>query len=183
MTKSSKKQQRQLAIEREKQRRYQEALDACPLSREDYERLVEHVSDRIVESGEPSHDWRETRANLEAQGQPADDTIRFLESRKITSDWLLLLEGDSCGLFGPTATRAARMPLEEAELEALLDWVDLQVEEQGCDHSHKLTLAWLRERGHPEVRVIGALLAMGGFCDCEVALNVETEGIYPDTRD
>lgn len=178
MTKTSKKEQRRLAIEREKQRRYQEARDACPLSREDYERLVEQVSDRVVEQG-PSDGWRETSACLESQGHPVEETLRFLETRGITNDWLLLVDGDSCGLFGPTPTREARMPLEKAELESLLDRVDLAVQEHGCDHSHKHTRSWLREHGKPEVRVVGALMALGGFCDCEVAMNVEPDGIYP----
>ena len=182
MTKSSKKKQRRLAIEREMQRRYQEALDACPLSRADYERLVEQVSDRVVEHEVLCDDWRETAAYLEAQGHPVRETLDFLEAIHIPNDWWLLLEGDSCRHFGPTPTRAARMPLEKAELEALIDWVDLRVRDQGCDHSHRHARSWLREQGKPEARVAGALMALGGFCDCEVVLNVDPDDIYPRSQ-
>ena len=71
------------------------------------------------------------------------------------------------------------MPLEEHELKELLGWVDNEVQMQGCDHTLKLTRSWLKAHGKREVRVIGALMAQGGFCDCEVAMNVEPEGIYP----
>ncbi len=42
-----------------------------------------------------------------------------------------------------------------------------------CDHSHRHTKAWLDSRGMRSVaKVIKSLQSAGGFCDCEVLLNV-----------
>ena len=169
---------RRLAIEREKQRRYKAAMDSCPLSREEYEGLMQYVSDHIVEHGH-SHDWSLTIAYLESRHQPTESVIRFLMDWKITDDWSLFVDGDSCNVFGPTKCRAARMPLEEEDLHELLEWLDIHIQEQGCGHTHRLTRLWLSQHEKPETQCVGALMALGGFCDCEVAMNVEPDEIYP----
>jgi len=141
---SSKKEIRRLAIEREKQRRYKAAMDACQLSREEYDSLVDCVSDYTVEHGH-SHDWSQTGSYLESRNQPTESMIRFLIDRNITDDWSLFVDGDSCNIFGPTECRVARMLLEQKELNDLLEWVDMDVQEQGCDHTHKHTRSWLTQ--------------------------------------
>lgn len=175
---TSKKELRQLAIEREQQRRYQQAADACPISRADFEAMVDYVSDYLVDHGH-DYDFAVTAAFLKARGLPVESTLSFLTERRIKNDWDVLVSGDSHRVFGPTSDRLARMPLDEGELNDLLNWVDTEVQSSGCDHTHRHTRTWLKEHGHPPARTIGALLALGGFCDCEVAMNVETEGIYP----
>ena len=75
----SKKQLRREAIEREQQRRYQEALDACPISREAYEKLVEHVSDQVVEHGHSSG-WEETVSYLQSQSHPVAAMLDFVDA-------------------------------------------------------------------------------------------------------
>lgn len=175
---ASNKEQRRLAIKREQQRRNQEAADACPISRSDFEAMVDHVSDYLVDHGH-QHDFSATTAYLKKRGLPVEPTISFLTGRRIKDDWDVLVSGDAHGFFGPSSDRIVRMPLEENELNDLLDWVDSEIQRKGCDHTHRLTKAWLTEHGHPPTRAIGALMALGGFCDCEVAMNVETDGIYP----
>jgi hypothetical protein len=174
----SKKEMRRLAIEHEKQRRYAQALQACPISRADYEQLVDSVSDQLVEHGH-SQDMRLATAWLKSEGHPVEAVTAFLTDRNIADDWSLLVSGDSCRLFGPSAERCARMPLARPELERLLEWLDGQVQDLGCDHTHRLTRIWLRDHGKPETRILGALMAQGGFCDCEVVLNIEPDAIYP----
>ena len=178
---ASKKELRRLAIEREQQRRNQEAADACPISRPDFEAMVDHVSDYLVDHGH-EHDFTVTTAFLEERGLPVEATISFLTGRRIKDDWDVLVDGDAHGFFGPSADRLVRMPLEENELDALLTWVDVKIQRSGCDHTHRFTKTWLTEHGHPQTRAIGALMALGVFCDCELAMNVETEGIYPRTE-
>lgn len=175
---SSKKELRRLAIEHEKQRRHQEALKTCAISREDYECLVNHVSDQIVEHGH-AQDLSLTTAWLKSGGFPVEAVTAFLAKWNILDDWALFVNGDSCRLFGPTAERCARMPLTRSELEHLLEWLDVQVQEHGCDHTHRLTCIWLGEHRKPETRALGALMAQGGFCDCEVAMNIEPDSIFP----
>lgn len=175
---ASKKELRQLAIEREQHRRNQQAADACPISRADFEAMVDHVSDYLVDHGH-DHDFAFTAAFLKARGLPVESTLSFLTGSRIKDDWDVLVSGDAHGLFGPSSDRIVRMPLEEGELNDLLDWVDAEIQRSGCDHSHRLTSTWLTEHGHPTTRALGALMALGGFCDCEVVMNVETDGIYP----
>ncbi|MGD9420263.1 MAG: DUF2695 domain-containing protein [Verrucomicrobiota bacterium JB025] len=174
---ASKKELRRLAIEREQQRRNQEAAEACPISRSDFEAMVDHVSDHLVDHGH-EHDFAVTTAFLKDRELPVDATLSFLIERRIKDDWDVLVSGDAHGFFGPSSDRLVRMPLEEDELNDLLDWVDAEIQRSGCDHTHRLTRAWLTEHRHPPTRALGALMALGGFCDCEVAMNVETGGIY-----
>lgn len=178
---ASKKELRRLAIEREQQRRSQVAINDCPISREEFSAMVDHVSDHLVDHGH-DHDFAITTAYLVAHDHPVDPVIRFLTAHRITDDWSLLISGDPYGLFGATAERSMRMPLEEVQLESLIQWLDTEIQRSGCDHTHKLTRSWLREHGFAPTRTIGSLMALGGFCDCEVALNVETEGVYPQTN-
>lgn len=175
---TSKKELRQLAIEREQQRRYQQAADACPISRADFEAMVDYVSDYLVDHGH-DHDFAVTAAFLKGRGLPVEPTLSFLAEKRIKNDWDVLVSGDAHGVFGPTSDRLVRMPLDEGELNDLLNWVDTEVQSSGCDHTHRHTRTWLQEHEHPSTRTIGALMALGGFCDCEVTMNVETEGIYP----
>lgn len=175
---ASKKELRQLAIERERLRRNQEATNACPISRTDFEAMVDHVSDYLVDHGH-EHDFTVTRAFLEQRNLPIEQTLSFLTARHINHDWDVLVRGDANGFFGPSSDRLVRMPLEENELKDLLNWVDAEIQISGCDHTHRLTRTWLAEHGHSPTRTLGALMALGGFCDCEVAMNVETKGIYP----
>lgn len=57
--------------------------------------------------------------------------------------------------------------------------VDLLVSESGCDHTLRHTRTWLTGRGLPAPPTEFALRALGGYCDCEVVLNVQAEFIYP----
>lgn len=178
---ASKKEQRRLAIEREQQSRNQVAIEACPISREAYANLVDHVTDQIVDNGH-SHDFAFTTAYLDDHDHPVDAMIAFLATKRITDDWSLLVSGDPYSLFGPAAGRSVRMPMEEDQLESLIEWLDGEVQSRGCAHNHTLTREWLERHGIAPTRTIGALMALGGFCDCEVAMNVETGGIYPKSN-
>jgi hypothetical protein len=41
-----------------------------------------------------------------------------------------------------------------------------------CDHSHRFTQAWLKDKGKAPEKSLKALKQAGGYCDCEVLLNV-----------
>jgi hypothetical protein len=66
-----------------------------------------------------------------------------------------------------------KIPLPDDEMEALFDRLDDRLSEEGCEHSRRLTDAWLAERGHPVEPVHRWLDDTGGFCDCEVLANSE----------
>lgn len=61
--------------------------------------------------------------------------------------------------------------LPEAELDDLFDVLVDGLEKHGCDHSRRLTMAWLKSRGHDVEVVLAWLDSTGGYCDCEVLLN------------
>lgn len=67
----------------------------------------------------------------------------------------------------------AALPLPIPELEAMFDMLNVELPVRGCDHSRRLTEAWLRRRGHDVEAVFAWLDTQGGYCDCEVLANVE----------
>jgi hypothetical protein len=74
----------------------------------------------------------------------------------------------------------AALPLPVTELKAMFDMLNAEFPKRGCDHSRRLTLAWLAGRGHEIQRVFAWLDTQGGFCDCEILANVEQ--IVDDAR-
>ena len=67
----------------------------------------------------------------------------------------------------------AALPLPVAELKAMFDMLDVEFSQEGCDHSRRLTEAWLRSRGHDVQSMFAWLDTQGGYCDCEILANVE----------
>ncbi|WP_336769779.1 DUF2695 domain-containing protein [Bacillus bombysepticus] len=64
--------------------------------------------------------------------------------------------------------------LSPVQLETLGAFLDEMINSKGCDHSHKYTKSWL-ENNVPKSKISKIIKAMrnqGGFCDCEVLLNV-----------
>ena len=171
----SKKERRRLA-EEEIDARQRARASRSPLTREELDELYAFVAERAFRDGRDKSlalttEWVTSHDRLPA--------IAFLNEFGVATDWDVLVNADPCALFGPTATRLARMPLEPDQLLALIDAIDAQVEAVGCQHDLRLTRAWLEERGLPTALVEFALIAQGGGCDCEVVLNVDPERIYP----
>ena len=67
----------------------------------------------------------------------------------------------------------AALPLPVSELKAMFDMLDVEFPRQGCDHTRRLTQAWLESRGHDVERVFAWLDTQGGYCDCEILANIE----------
>ncbi len=72
----------------------------------------------------------------------------------------------------------AYMILDEAALTDLVEHVDAAVEVQGCDHSLRATLAWAAAHKCEPDALKASLAHFGGYCDCEVAANVNPEDIF-----
>ena len=73
----------------------------------------------------------------------------------------------------------SRMPLTKEDLAALFDHLD-QALAEGCDHSLRLTRAFLASRSLREETIVPWLGEYGGYCDCEVLANVEDS--WPSER-
>ena len=76
---------------------------------------------------------------------------------------------------GATAREGGEVaPGAEEVLLKLFDYLDERLPHDGCDHTLKLTLAWSASEGLDGERVAEWTHAYGGFCDCEVSANVES---------
>jgi hypothetical protein len=69
--------------------------------------------------------------------------------------------------------RREALPLPTDQLRALFDMLDAALSEHGCDHTRRLTEAWIAKHGHPRDPVLAWLDSTGGYCDCEVLANSE----------
>jgi hypothetical protein len=71
------------------------------------------------------------------------------------------------------AEARAKLPLPNEQMQAFFDMLDVELPKQGCDHSLRLTRAWLEVQHLPVEKVMSWLNENGGFCDCEALANAE----------
>jgi len=72
-----------------------------------------------------------------------------------------------------TAIAIEAMPISFVDLGALFNHLDAKLGEVGCDHTSKITQAFLQKRNLEFEKIIPWLQEHGGYCDCEVLANVE----------
>ncbi len=80
------------------------------------------------------------------------------------------------------AASIALLPLDRGQLESLLEHVDASVLAEGCDHARRATDAWAATWGVDLERLHVGLEEYGGYCDCEVVLNVHPEEVLEPVR-
>ena len=71
------------------------------------------------------------------------------------------------------AASFAALPISNADFQSLFDMLDVLLPVDGCDHTRRLTIGFLREHSLPEIAVLRWFDDNGGFCDCEVLANSE----------
>jgi hypothetical protein len=71
------------------------------------------------------------------------------------------------------AALRADIPISESDTRRLLDFVNEGLATNGCDHTLRAARTFLQERGLPQEAVIQWLNHHGGYCDCEIAANVQ----------
>ena len=71
------------------------------------------------------------------------------------------------------AESRAAFPISADALAALFDALDEALSTQSCDHTRRITQAWLTRHDYPVETTLAWLDEHGGFCDCEVLGNVE----------
>jgi hypothetical protein len=170
VSRRDKKRERERLWEARTEREQAAFRAAVPFTREDLVELLDRLS-RLEPAAEAFEHTRSWAAERHFAWEPI---AAAFAAQEISSDRELLLEANPYFLFGPTPRRLAWMPIERAQLEALLDHVD----GAPCDHTPGVTAQWLAEHRLPVPETLAALRAQGGFCDCEMA-NVEPEQIYP----
>jgi hypothetical protein len=65
----------------------------------------------------------------------------------------------------------AAFPADDSMLESLFEFVESNVEDQGCNHSLRFTAQWISENDQPQKAIVDWLAEHGGNCDCEVVAN------------
>ncbi len=63
-------------------------------------------------------------------------------------------------------------PLNNDLLASLFNFVEMSVDTDGCDHSLRFTEEWLVSSAVVPEPVLNWLESNGGYCDCEVVINV-----------
>ncbi len=73
------------------------------------------------------------------------------------------------------AENRRHMSLHRELLEDLFDDLDEKIGEAGCDSALRFTRLRALTNGLPEEDVIRSVRRFGGYCDCEVAPNVDPD--------
>ncbi|WP_369258544.1 DUF2695 domain-containing protein [Geodermatophilus amargosae] len=86
--------------------------------------------------------------------------------------------------MAPIDDPAGLLPLDRTQLDALREHLDAVIAAGGCDRSHRATDAWAAGHGIALDRLHEGLEEFGGFCDCEVVMNVDPVVVFdPATRE
>jgi hypothetical protein len=64
-------------------------------------------------------------------------------------------------------------PIHIHEIHRLFGALDVELLRKDCDNTLHKSQRWLEQRGHDAASVLAWLRAHGGYCDCEVLLNVD----------
>lgn len=68
------------------------------------------------------------------------------------------------------------LPMNRDSFEKLFDFLDLQLNEKGCDDTNNLTKTFLLQSNIENADdVLEWLADHGGYCDCEILANVEDQ--------
>jgi hypothetical protein len=66
------------------------------------------------------------------------------------------------------------LPISQTNFKALFDYLDGELELNGCNHTNSITLKFLNESDFDNVQeIVDWLEQNGGYCDCEILANVE----------
>lgn len=74
--------------------------------------------------------------------------------------------------------RTALLTIDQDQLEQLLDYVDERLGEQPCDHTARHAHRWAQSHRIEWETLAEGLQEFGGYCDCEIVMNVEPEAIF-----
>lgn len=71
---------------------------------------------------------------------------------------------------------AYRLPIDRDQFRSLLSYVDEMLAIRGCDNTLQHAQTWARAHDIGWARLSRSLRGLGGFCDCEIGMNVAEEG-------
>lgn len=65
------------------------------------------------------------------------------------------------------------LPISREKFKELFDYLDAKLDGNGCNHDLRFTLEFLNNHSIPLEPIVEFLQKNGGYCDCEVLVNVE----------
>ncbi len=71
----------------------------------------------------------------------------------------------------------AALPIKPDELEELFFYIRSRFKNQLCDDTAKFTMQYLVDNRLPFPKIIAWLNENGGYCDCKILENIETEWV------
>ena len=98
-------------------------------------------------------------------------------------DYDLFLEEDYEEHRDEMENRETWKAFDYLQMKELKNWLRQSLARRGCDNHLTLTKMWLEERGQPFDKISKALKSQGGYCDCEVLMNVHESRIYANAED
>lgn len=76
----------------------------------------------------------------------------------------------------------SRLPVDRPQLESLVRHLEKSLEVRSCDHTLALTNSWAVRNELPLDALRQGLADFGGYCDCEVVMNVDPDEIFEPVR-
>jgi hypothetical protein len=76
------------------------------------------------------------------------------------------------------AAREALMTINYEQLEDLLDYLDEKLSGEPCDHTTRHSEHWAQSHGVEWPGLAEGLQEFGGYCDCEILMNVEPDMVF-----
>ena len=79
--------------------------------------------------------------------------------------------------------RPHRLPVDRDRFRSLLRYVDEMCALQGCDNTLQHAETWARANGVSWPDLSHGLRGLGGFCDCEIGMNVAGMNVAEEEPD
>jgi hypothetical protein len=73
------------------------------------------------------------------------------------------------------ANARAKLPLPDAQMQAMFDMLDAALSARGCDHTLRLVREWAEQQRVSFDALAAWCHENGGHCDCEVLANCEQQ--------
>ncbi len=67
------------------------------------------------------------------------------------------------------------LPATKADLEALFEYVEDELYDRECDHTSRFSMKYMMENNLPFPKILAWLNNNGGYCDCKIMEDIETE--------
>ena len=79
--------------------------------------------------------------------------------------------------------RAHRLPIDVQQFRSLLHYIDEMCALHGCDNTVSHAQTWARANDVAWAGLSRSLRGLGGFCDCEILMNVAPRDMADDPDD